>query len=223
MIVRILKDIDLQHLLLNVGQTCKRLNEIIQNNSVLWKFVEFDCPINGNEDTLCYIFRHSFKFLKFQIPCANLVCDVPHIDLHFINGFSRCQSLQWLDVSECRLSTLCFLKYTPNLEILNVSSCMNLKDDDFAALKHCTKLEKLYLSFTEVTAETIVKLCEQIQLTVLDICGIRFSLENCHSLLALQYSSLLHCHLSLQNTVSTQEFQTQVQDQYFFCRFRIHT
>ena len=47
-VISILKFLDLQYLLQVVNKTCKRLKSIIEDNSVLWRFFDFDSKLMRN-------------------------------------------------------------------------------------------------------------------------------------------------------------------------------
>lgn len=66
--------------------------------------------------------------------------------------------LWYLDISGCKVSTLCFLNELNSFEVLILEQCGNLIDADFLAIENCRTVEQLYLGFTQTTADTIIKL-----------------------------------------------------------------
>ena len=177
---------------------------------------------NIDENTLANILSHSIGFWTFLLPYANLICPVPDLDLILIRGLSASKSLYWLDLSDCELSSLCFLKCTPNLEILNVSGCKNLIDQDFTALKYCSKINQLYVSFTAIYPSSLISLCSILTLNVLDMCAIPFKLKEIESLMQLSYSTLVYVHLSLDSTLDVTVFRQFIAKRYLDCSFSIY-
>ena len=105
LLVSILKLLELQDLLQNVGKCCKKLKHIIENSSVLWRHVSFDTPLHFNEDQLCRLLTHSMKFQEFHIPCARINSYLADIDYCFVQLLPNAKT-------DCKVSTLCFLKKT---------------------------------------------------------------------------------------------------------------
>lgn len=206
-LVNILQYIKFADLILVVNRTCKRLNTIVKENSRLWRHLYFEHPITLNKEQLDYVLRHSNGFSEFSIPHATFSCLVPDIDSALVHRFFNAKKLYWLDLTECKLSTLCFLEYLPNLEILNVSECLNLVDDDFHAITYCKKLDHLYVSFSAITPSTVVSITNELRLTVLDVSGIKFSLEQCRQLFESSYETLLFVNISLNDSESAQGFE----------------
>ncbi|KAJ8319296.1 hypothetical protein KUTeg_004387 [Tegillarca granosa] len=208
-IVNIFKYIQLTDLLQNVSKTCKTFYNIIRQNSVLWKhfyFEEFNV-VELSESQLQSILTHSVQFREFLIPETELKLEVPTIDLLFTNHFCNSKFLYWLDLTYCRLSTLGFLKCLTNLEILNLSNCVNLIDEDFLAVAHCTKLDQLHLSFTKVSPHSVLKLASKLKLISLDICGVDLTVAHCYGILERCYESIMFIHLTLAIGENEQEFE----------------
>lgn len=114
----------------------------------------------------------------------------------FVNELCNAKRLYWLDLTECRLSTLCFLPSLTNIEILNLSECRNLVSEDFEVISSLQKLDHLYLSFTNISPETTVRICEPLTLTVLDTSGIPLNIQHCARILK---PDLLFFHLTLES------------------------
>ena len=221
-LIHILQHLSTEELLLKVNRTCKRLNEIINSSSRLWRYVAFSHQIIANGKQLNNVFKHSSGFWTFLIPCAILVCTTPTIDLVFVNGFSRAHSLYWLNITDCELSTLCFLKFLPNLEILNLSGCKRFVDEDFVALKDCKKINQLYLSFTAAKSNTVLSLCCQLELNVLDICDIALTLTECDRIMNLRYNTLTFLHLTLAPGLEEAVFRQNIETHYPNCLFALY-
>lgn len=196
-IVKILSEIPLCDLLLSVNRTCKRLNEIIEHTSTLWKDIstEYCCLVAGTND-LKRILKHSVGFETFLIPFADLSCHVFEIDFLLSTQLCKAKQLYWLDISQCKVSTLCFVQYLPSLRILNVSECNNLVDQDFSVIATCKNLDHLYISYTNILPCTVVYVCTKLELLVLDLSGIRMTVNQCDSIIfqcmVAFYTSLVH-------------------------------
>lgn len=183
-LVQILAFFPIQDLLQSVATTCKRLHSIIECNSVLWSDFAPYCFSLATKEHLQRICSHSLALTRFVIPYGSFDCSPPDIDFIFSTSLCNAKSLCWLDVTNCKLSTLCFLNFLPNLEILNVSDCRNLVDADFQAVKSCDKLTQLYVSFTRIKPDTIVSICAKLTLTVLDASGIPLQVGHCERILS---------------------------------------
>ena len=178
-LLKILKYLDLQELLTHVCKTNKRLNDIVYGHSVLWRRFLFDIPVEFEKHHLQSVMKHAVGFQQFLIPFATIKCTTPELDYILTASLPKARRLYWIDLSQCRLSTLCFLQGMPQLKILNLSECQNLIDDDFEVISSLTTLDKLYVSFTRITPDKIVQICGSLTLTVLDTSGIPFSLVHC--------------------------------------------
>jgi hypothetical protein len=74
----------------------------------------------------------------------------------------------------------------PRLEILNVSECDNLVDNDFRVISEVQTLDQLYLSYTNVKASTVVDIGTSLELLVLDASGIIMTVEQCDKILNME-------------------------------------
>ena len=182
-LVKIFSYFTISELLQTVARTCKHLNSIVECNSTLWSRFAPDWFSLVTKEQLHRILRHSVALTEFAIPYGSYMCLAPDIDFLFITELSNAKSLTWLDITDCPVSTLCFLKFLPNIEILNVSDCKNLVDADFHVLKFCGKLCQLYVSFTKVTPDTLLSVCDSLTLIVLDVSGIPLNFRQCERLL----------------------------------------
>lgn len=94
-VISILKFLDLQYLLQVVNRTCKRLKSIIEDNSVLWRFFDFDSELNVKPCDIERILQHSSCFRRFLLPHRHFEVPVPD---HFIeSSLEKCKYLYWLD------------------------------------------------------------------------------------------------------------------------------
>lgn len=123
----------------------------------------------------------------------------------------------WLDLTDTKLSTLQFLHFTPNLEILNLSGCKNLRDTDFIVIADCIKLDQLYLSFTNISPTVLVKLAKSLDLISLDACAVALSLNECKTIIE-NLKNLTFFHLSPKD-ISNSEFDQEVRHVYQDCCF----
>ena len=135
-ITEIFKFLTLGTLLQSVNRTCKRFYDIVKNTSILWRNFEFDVSLTPTTSDFKEIFRHSHCFKSFFLTTKSISCSASFLDQTFIKGFHEAYNLTWLDLTNSKISTLCFLSYTLNLEILNLSGCRNLVDEDFNVIKN---------------------------------------------------------------------------------------
>lgn len=203
-LVKILSYISIADLLQTVARTCRHLNAIIECNSRLWSSFAPDHFSLVTKEQLHRILRHSVALTEFVVPYGSYACLAPDIDFLFITELTNAKSLTWLDITDCPVSTLCFLKFLPNVEILNVSDCKNLVNADFHVIKSCNNLSQLYLSFTKITPKKIVSICESLTLIVLDISGIPIHLGQCERLL---HPDLLYFQFTPDNQENEPLFQ----------------
>ena len=122
------------------------------------------------------ILRHLVALTEFVIPYGTFTCFAPDIDFLFITELTNAKSLTRIDITDCPMSPLCFLKFLANIEILNVSDCRNLVDADFSVVKTCKNLSQLYVAFTKITPDTILSICSCLTLIVVDASGIPLQL-----------------------------------------------
>ena len=139
-----------------------------------------------------------------------------------MNEFCRAKELYWLDLTNCKISTLCFLKCLPNIQILNVSGCNNLVNDDFLAIQNCTNIDQLYVSFTEIKPSTIVLLISKLCLTVLESCAIPLGINDIQSIFSASYTTLLYVQLTLADTIDEKLFRQNFCQRYIDCSIQIY-
>jgi hypothetical protein len=222
-LIEILGNICLAELLTSVSRTCITLWNLISTTSYLWRNFDFHNELSFSEDSLCQILKHSRKFEIFNIPIGSVYhCCVSNIDFVFAREFQFSPRLQWLSLVDCPLSTLCFIKQIPNLEIVNFTGCKNLKDDDFIILKNCPGLEQIYFSFTDVKPQTILEIVRGKSLTVIDACGIDFKLCEIRNILSEVFGSLLSFSISLHDDLDIHSFNHNIRDYYIDCSFHIY-
>lgn len=191
-LVHILNFIELQELLLNVSKVNKRFHYLINETSSLWKNFEFDFPLEFEYKHLENVVKHSKGIQRFHIPYATVHASSYELDFLFSTQLSRA-NVYSLDLTGCRLSTLCFLQCFRNLQILNISECKNIISEDLEAVLPLTQLERLYISFTNIEPDTIVRVCSRLSnLILLDVSGIKLTVVHCANILTdkLRYFSL---------------------------------
>lgn len=204
--------------MLSINRTCKKLN--IDHTHVLWKNFEFNDTLKLSKKDIEYILKHSIQFENLNLACTTFTCYFGEIDYAFprrLNG----THLILLNLSETRISTLCFLLESPNIEILDLSGCKNLIDEDFLIIRKCQKVEQLYLSFTHVSTESLKAITYSLTLFTLDVCGIKFSLADCDAILRHSYKSLLFFYSSVLDTEEREAFETEIIDHYIDCSITI--
>ena len=178
-------------------ETCKTFNSVINENSRLWNNIGFEFHIELNEEQLERILIHARGFRTLLLPLAITSCDISRIDYCLVKYLPLAKSLYWLDLSNAHLSTLSFLEHLPSLELLNITNCPHLVDPDFHVIKKCKKLDQLYISFNNVSSNTVVAIANETDLTVLDTSGIELSIKHCKNILSTSYSTLLWFHVSV--------------------------
>lgn len=176
-IVKILSEISLTELLQTVNRTCKKLHAIIESNSFLWRDIEPDFCVSLTANDLERILKHSIYFETFDIPFVEIKCQTYEIDFLFSTNLCNCKYLYLLNISKSAVSTICFLRHMPLLQILNVSECSNLVDADFSVLSTCKNLNQLYVSYTNISSRSIINICSKLNLLVLDLSGIRVNVH----------------------------------------------
>ena len=189
---------------------------------MLWRNINFDFQVNLSYDHLQRILEHAAGFWSFLIPFVHLDFLTPDIDWLLFNGLCKAKALYWLDLSECKLSTLSFLHCLPNIQILNLSGCHNLVDEDFLAIQRCLKVEQLYVSFTNITPSTIVFLSSKLTLSVLDACAVPLGRDDIELIFNCCYRTLLHVHLTLSNDIDEAEFRRTFGRRYLDCSISIY-
>lgn len=217
-IIEILKYLDLFTLLQTVNRTCQQFYHIVKNTSILWRNFEFEIPLSLTSDDVTEIFRHSICFRKFLLTPESLSCRTDFLDSIFFQGFQKSKHLTSLNLTDSKLSTLSFLQFTPNLEILNLSGCRNLRDVDFIPITTCVKLDQLFLSFTDISPTVLVKLAKTLDLISLDACAVALSLKECKTIVE-HLKKLTLFHLSLKEDISTSQFDQEVRNVYQECSF----
>lgn len=203
-LVKILSEIPLDQLLHSVSRTCKTLYFIIEENNVLWKEIDINVDHVINKDTLSRILKHSREFRTCSFAFSTIACEIYDIDFMFTTNLCNSKNLYCLDISKCVLSTLCFLKYMPNLKTLNVSECPNLVDSDFRVISLCTDLDHLLVSYTHISATTAVEICSGLNLLLLDLSGTILSIEQCDT---IAKPCMLHLQVSFNTGESEQEIE----------------
>ena len=148
-LIHMLKFVSLQELLPNIYNISKLVHTLINETSLFWNNIEFDFPLMLHREHLEHVLHHSIGIHIFNIPYSTLHVSSHELDFLFTTQLSRA-NLYSLDITGCRLSTLCFLKSFKHLKKLNISKCLNLVDEDLEAITTLPKLERLYKSFTRL-------------------------------------------------------------------------
>ena len=60
------------------------------------------------------------------------------------------------------------MRFAPNLELLDMSGCRHLVDDNFTIVQDLSALCQLYVSLTEVKPHTLADIVQHKSITVLD-------------------------------------------------------
>ncbi|XP_053374540.1 uncharacterized protein LOC128547014 [Mercenaria mercenaria] len=212
--------IDLQHLLQSVNRVCHKFNDVIKKHSILWCHFEFPEQLELNKTNLENILSHSVRIVDLFMPCTVLKCKIPEITKVF--AASKFTYLDHLNISEAPISTLCWLYNAPNIRVLDLSGCSLLVDEDFQVLVDCFNLEQLYLSFTNITQTTLVKVCLNKHMYLLDACGVKLDVEHCRNLLKNVQGHMISIHISLQNNVDQNDFKYHIIDCFLDTTVKIY-
>jgi hypothetical protein len=219
-LVNIFSHLPLCELLPSICRVCKRFNSLIDNVSRLYKDFTFNYALTFHTRDLAKVLRHSASFERFIIPHGTIFqCTVPELDYILTKHFRHAPSLYWMGLYNCPISTLGFLTAVPNIQFLQIKGCDNLQVCDFLCLKSCHSLEQLYLPFAKIDPETVITIVEGKSLTVLDVSGIEFDIDECIQVLNLCYNTLIVFNLSL--SVSEDNFRRNIEDFYIDCSFSI--
>lgn len=211
LLMHILSFLDVQCLLESVCRVCKRLDGIINRYSILWRYFEFDHPLEISAHNLERILKHSRQFKALMMPYTKFNCDVPELDWIFYRHFCS-KNLIWLNLSEAPISTICFLSDASNLEILDLSECYNLIDVDFSVIQKCKKLEQLNVAYTRIMPATLMQICQNTDLLTLDVSGVKLNVQECNVILYESVRTLVYVQLSLNEMVDRTEFDSQIID-----------
>ena len=140
----------------------------------MWKIFEFYEHLIIKEEDFPYIIQHAIKFNVYNISYCTYTGHLYSFDNYCVTKLSISKQLTWLNLTGTPISITCFLQLLPNLEILDLSQCPNLNDNDFHAVSVCHKLENLHLSFNDLDPKTVTGIVSCTPtLQVLDICGIQ--------------------------------------------------
>lgn len=221
-LIRIFYFLELEDLLLLVNRVCRRFQSIIRNTPILWTVFEFFDALHIREENLPYILKHSCKFSVFNFAYSGYSGSLAALDYLLVINLSRATNLTCLNLSGSIISTTSFLQFLPNLELLDLSQCQNLQDQDFHVVSFCHKLDNLYLSFNEIKPSTIISIVTNTQtLEVLDICGIYLKLQEIKDILDKCYWTLLSLYLTLDRSVE-EYFHRQIYLNYIDLNYHIY-
>lgn len=222
-LIRIFYFLELEDLLLLVNRVCRRFQSIIRNTPILWTVFEFFDVLHIREENLPYILKHSCKFSIFNFAYSGYSGSLAALDYLLVINLSRATNLTCLNLSGSIISTTSFLQFLPNLELLDLSQCQNLQDQDFHVVSFCHKLDNLYLSFNEIKPSTIISIVTNTQtLEVLDICGIYLKLQEIKDILDKCYWTLLSLYLTLDRSVDEGYFHRQIYLNYIDLNYHIY-
>ena len=152
------------------------------------------------------ILKYSNIIQNLILPCSAYSIDSSELD-HALASRTF-ESLDWLNLSDAPLSTLCFLHCAPKLRIIDISGCQLLLDQDFIVLKKCIYLEQLYLSFTHVSQSMLTAICKEKPLDVLDACDIPINKDNCEKILRNTKGHITHMSISFKG--NKEDFQREI-------------
>lgn len=176
---------------------------------------EFDRQLVVHETDLSCILTFSEKFQEFHFTNVTYTGSIANLDYHLITGLSRATQLTELHLAFSTISSLCFMQFLPNLEVVDLSDCRNLCDADFKVIYHCKKLEFLNLSFNFINVSTIAAIVtDKPHLCALEIYGIGVTIADCHTILCNCYKTLDYFYLSLSPFECEAEFYDMIHNHY---------
>jgi hypothetical protein len=120
----------------------------------------------------------------------------------------------------CPLSTLSFLKYLENLELLNISDCPNLVNADFGVITTCRRLETLHVGFTQISKDVLTDIVAPglPNLTFLEANNVEFTCDAITKLMEHRY--LMSFSMSLEPGASYGDFKN-VENHFVDCIFSV--
>ena len=193
---------------------------IVNNSSTVWKNIQFNHCVCVDSTALKSIKKHPRNVEKLLLPYS--IWSIKTFELDFVLAHSNLKKLRCLNIAEAPLSTLCFIHCSTNLKVVDVSGCSNLCDRDFEVLVDCSKLEKLYVSFTSISPERLKCICNRKSFTILDACNVQLQIVYCENILSNIVGTLLSMHISLCPSVNRREFNRRVSDIFFKTSVHIH-
>ena len=171
--------LELYEIITSLRPICRRFKEIVDSSGALWKNFSFPHMISFNGYNLLHIMRFCVHFVDFQVPYAHF--DVNEVEINAIfNRLSLCQNLKYLDLTACaKLSQLAFLQSVGhNLDVLMLSECENINENEFSNLFYCSSLKALHVAFTKITPDIILNTVMQNEcLEIIDAAGIYFQFQ----------------------------------------------
>ena len=202
-LLMILQHCPLPELLQSINRVCKRFHTLIENSTCLWKYFEFDIPLSLDPPSLQRVLTPARirNFRRLCLPEALFGWSAPQVDFHLFRLFEA-TNLSFLDLTGIAISSLAFLPYLSDLEVLILDSCPHIRDSDIVAIQECPKLLQLYIGFTKVTPAPLTAALPE-SLVTLECSGVVFSELELHSLL-LAHSHLLFLTVSLDTLLDPQ-------------------
>lgn len=208
---KIFSNIPLQDLIQSVCKVCTRFNSIVKNDVHLWKNFDFDYPLHFSEESINAVLPEKrIKILRYlSLPFATeeiITCDIDR----FLCRLTQAHLLTWLDISGAQTSSLHFVKELTNLSVLIVDTCKYLQDCDISVVKELRKLEHLYIGYTSITAEGIIRALPPFQkVNTLECSGIYFVEEELIELLERAGGSLKFLAVSVRSHVDVIQLSEQ--------------
>ncbi|CAH1774621.1 unnamed protein product [Owenia fusiformis] len=202
--------------LIKVSKINQQFKTIISKYpNIGWKNIFVPETIDNEEFvTLC---EHSKQFEEFIVSGAvELMLMSPEADFFIFSALQYSINLHILQLDGTTISTLTFLRFLPNLEVLSLSYCLNLVSEDIIALQWCHKIEQLYVSHTAIDALELTTVCMKEKfpnLFSVEAQGIEFTyLQICQLLNAVV--KLSYFGLSLFPTLPLRTFNLAFKNRY---------
>ncbi|CAH1782354.1 unnamed protein product [Owenia fusiformis] len=179
-----------------------------------------------DEDDLKLIKEKCRDSDEFSILGTNTSFDrevVFDFDFYIFDTLTNGENITWLSLDFCPVSTLIVLRHLPNIEILSLLHCNNLVPDDITAIRHCNRIEQLYISHTGITAISLLDvLCRERfeNLFCIDCQGIEFTFLEILATTQV-VGKLYYFGLSLFPTLTLPMFNMHFRDRYTHIDWRL--
>lgn len=158
-------------MIVNITMVCKKLRSVVENNHQLWTDLVFDDCYMITSDILQIIVNNDR--LKNLTLAYQIVAMKDSVFNDMILRLSLC--LRTLNLAHTPLRVISFVKNLYNLTMLDVSGT-KIDNSQLRFLSTVCHLKQLYISFTNVTAENVVKCLQNFAcLEILDACEIFFT------------------------------------------------
>lgn len=133
---------------LRVGCVCRRLYFLVQYSEEIWKRVEIDVELTV-EAFQCVIIEHAKYFRKLGLKFSQKRVRYNSPEMFIENNLQRCENLRYLDLTyNTSIISLNFICSMHSLTSLNVHGCTSIDPNNIiTCLNQCKTLEVLNISY----------------------------------------------------------------------------